>query len=289
MRKFIALLCLCLLLLGCSDPARYTSLSVPMTTESIARGRTLFIGLGHCGFCHGEKGTPDSPPSGGRIFSDVYGDVAAPNLTPSETGLKRWTARDIMKVFREGTARKGRTLSNQVHVGAEWISDSDLIALVSYLRALPPVEKEVAARSLGFVERNTTGFFEGTKEVEGYVPTVNPKHAAEYGRYLTDHVARCGSCHSSPASLITSADYLAGGRIIKNDQGEKTAPGITNSETVGIGGWSESQIINYLKTGARPDNTKVDSNFCPVSFFKNAPDSDLQAIARYLKSDTEGR
>jgi len=272
-------------LLSCSPDHSFQPLTIPMSQESIEQGRLLFHGLAACGFCHGEKVDPNSLPVGGRAFYDVYGEVRASNLTPARSGLGNWEAKDFVKALRQNKGKGDRYLSPYAHRGSEWMSDQDMLSILAYLRTIPATENRVEKRKVDFFARNSTGFFEGEREVQGFVPSIDPKHELQYGKYLVDNVARCNSCHASPASLLSSEGYLAGGSSIKFDSDEKIAPGITNSVSSGIGSWSENDIVHYLKSGETPDHKHSDPNFCPVTFFKNTPESNLRAMAKYLKSD----
>ncbi|MCB0310456.1 MAG: hypothetical protein KDD42_04435, partial [Bdellovibrionales bacterium] len=240
-----------------------------------------------CGYCHGSKPLPNQPLSGGRLKYDRYGEIAVPNITPSNSGVGAWTVSELVAAMREGIAPGERELSPDLHRGLEWLFDSDLFAILGYLSTLAPVENVVPVREVSTVDRNISGFFVGDRSVTGYVPAVSPRHQREYGRYLTDHVARCTSCHNTPATLLTAEGYLKGGAVVKNERGEKIAPDISSSETFGIGEWSEAQIINYLRSGRTPEGRRVSTSFCPTNFYSRASDQDLKALAVFLKSNTE--
>jgi len=252
--------------------------------ERVAYGRDLANGLAACGFCHGEQSIPGSPLSGGRVLTDSYGTVVAPNITPATSGIGEWQISEIVSALRGARGADQRHLSLEVHRGYEWMSDRDLYAIVAYLRALPAVENEVPRRSIGALARNTTGFFDRWREVRGYVPPINPQDKVAWGGYLVDHVARCGSCHDLPGGFFTGGRYLSGGQEIEIDGESRLAPDITADERLGIGSWSEAEIIYYLQTGEAPGNKFVDPTFCPTNFYARADKSDLQAIAAYLKT-----
>ena len=222
--------------------------------------------------------------SGGQILYDQYGELNAPNITPSETGIKNWDTMELLQFFRTGIRPDESTISPQMHRGMEWISDDDALAIISYLKNIPAVEKEVEHRSVSILEENTTGFFDSVRSVKGYVPEIDKSYQIEFGQYLVDHVARCGSCHNTPATIFSAELYLAGGATIKTAGGEKVAPNITQSDTNGIATWSEDQIVTYLQTGNMPGGRSVDHDYCPVDFYKNALPEDLVSLAKYLKS-----
>lgn len=269
--------------LGCAAEGP-VPVSEPPANLYIEEGRALVKGLAACGFCHGEKSSPQAVLSGGQTLYDVYGEVKAPNITPAEGALKGWTAGDFIKLFRTGETPREDTIVTELHRGFEWMADRDILAIVSYIKNLPPIRNDVDRRSIGIIDRNTTGFFQAEKEVAGHVPVIARTFQIEYGQYLADNVARCGVCHTMPASLLSERKYLAGGKLIKNENGEKYAPNITQAQPGGIGSWSHEEIVLYLKSGAAPGGRESDSDFCPTEFYANAPEEDLIALAKYLKT-----
>ncbi|MBX7144097.1 MAG: cytochrome c [Oligoflexia bacterium] len=283
MKKLIVALC-AVICVACSQTEPVFVASIPLDGAQVERGRVLVKGLAACGFCHGEQASPNSLLLGGRALHDRYGDVNAPNLTSAKSGLGAWRDVDVMRAIRASMDRDGNWLSSEVHQGYDWMSDADTFAIVTYLRSLPAVEKDVARRTLSFMDRNTTGFFDSRAEVRGYVPEVRRSDELAYGEYLVDHVARCSSCHNSPGSLIDSEGYLLGGKTITNNYGSKVAPGITSSRVYGIGEWDEAAIVQYLQTGSGPDGRVSDSHFCPWEFYALADKEDLRLIARYLRA-----
>src|SRR5262249_29545411 len=122
------------------------------------------------------------------------------------------------------------------------------------------------------------------REVTGYVPEIPHNSEATYGKYLVDSVARCTSCHDTPATWFRGEEYLGGGKMVRTSTGEKPAPNITSSRVSGVGAWDEQEMIHYLRHGVTPDNKRVDASFCPVSFFANGSSEDVAAIAKYLRT-----
>lgn len=268
---------------GCSDPAREL-LTQPVDPVVAEKGRALVQGLAACGFCHGQATDPSAPLVGGRPFFDKFGEARAANLTPSRSGIGTKTTNEILRAVRASVGSSDRRLSPELHRGFEWLSDEDAVAVVVYLRSLPAVDHAVESRSLGFIDRNTTGFFDRIHEVRGYVPKINARFQPEYGRYLLEHVARCQSCHNSEETLLSSERYLAGGKTIRTDAGEKTAPGLSSAEGGGLSAWSEQDVVTYLEHGVTPEGVIIDPNFCPTAYYRLAPAADLQALAKYIKS-----
>ena len=275
----------CLTLVGCGTPDPVLP-PPPSVDQGVAtqRGAHLINGLGACGFCHSIDGRTTGPLSGGRVMSDDYGEVRGPNITLAKTGIGEWAEVDLKRALRGNIRPDGSYLSSRRHRGFEWLADSDVTAITMYLRSLPAVEHEVAARRVSFLERNTVGLFDSRIEVKGYIPALGPQFKLEYGQYLTDHVARCGSCHTKPGGWTTSEEYMAGGAPVSFDGEYKVAPNITMSTTAGIGAWSESALRDYLRSGRTPEGREVDSRFCPVQFYARAPAEHIDAVVAYLRT-----
>jgi len=268
---------------GTPDPILPPPPSVELERAAL-RGAQLVDGMGACGFCHSMDGLTSSPLSGGRLMSDGYGEVHGPNITRSATGIGDWTEADLRRALRSNIRPDGSEISSQPHRGFEWLADVDVTAITAYLRTLPPIEHQVASRRISLLERNTTGLLEARVEVKGYIPAIGPQFRAEYGQHLTDHVARCGSCHTKPGGWIASEEYLAGGREISFDGKYKIAPNITTSKISGIGSWSEVALEQYLRSGRTAAGREVDSGFCPVQFYAKAPQEQIEAVVAYLRS-----
>jgi len=121
--------------------------------DPVRRGAYL-VTIGHCMECHTpmEKGALDLKRlgAGGRVFNAqlVQGfpkdwpGATSPNITSHPTaGLGRWSAAEIKRAITRGISRDGRKL--QPPMGFAWyarMTDSDLDAIVAYLRTVPPVE-----------------------------------------------------------------------------------------------------------------------------------------------------
>jgi hypothetical protein len=217
-------------------------------------------------------------------MADRYGELQAPNVTLSTHGIGTWNERDLMQLFRAYTRPDEVRISATFHQGFEWLSDADLTAIISYLRTLPLSDNQIERREIGFFSRNTAGFSEGAPEVKGLVPRISPQFTAEYGGYLAENVARCSACHSSAGGLLESEKYLAGGKEVSFDGETKVAPNITSSTSTGIGAWSQTDLLNFLRSGRKPNGTDVDRRFCPVDSFARAPVSELEALVTYLRA-----
>ena len=283
MNRFPFLLVLAVLVSACSndDPPHLRRVEKDSYSAHV---EALVRGLAACGWCHGAGQQPDSPLSGGRAVEDRYGEVNAPNITWSESGIKSWSTTELVQAIRNARSREGEDLSQDVHRGYLWMSDDDILSIVSYIRSAPPKENDVERRSVGFISRNTTGFWESRKTVSGYVPSINPLEKVAYGQYLTNHVANCSFCHNSSPTLLSGEGYLAGGKIITRGDASKAAPALNGGPESAVKGWAENDLVQYFKTGRTPEGRQIDPVFCPHNFYRNAANAELEAMAAYLKT-----
>ncbi|HMO01961.1 MAG TPA: hypothetical protein PKD37_01415 [Oligoflexia bacterium] len=272
-----------LFLIGCSKPVS-DPLSEPNSPEYVERGKDLVQGLAACGFCHGAKNDPNAPLSGGQLVYDDQGAMLSANITPARSGIWGYSASELMRVFRLAEGKDERKLRWYFHSGYEWLSDRDLLSIISYIKAQPAVENQIKQQTSGnfkFNPKNALKIFSRSSVVGGVVPSIRSTHALEYGRYLVTHVARCSFCHNSPSSFFSDEGFLKGGKSFRRGDLIKTAPALT-AEKFKL--WSEEQIVDYLVTGLTPDLRGISPDFCPTRFYRNAEVSDLFAIARFVKT-----
>lgn len=257
---------------------------VPVGEPWVARGRNLVHGLAACGYCHGADSKPGAALSGGRVMVDSYGEVRVANITPADSGIGSWRTDEVMRAIRVSVDPAGDWLSEEGHAGYAWLSDNDLFGVIAYLRTVTPVENVVPRRKLSFLTRNTSGLFDSRSKIPGHVPAVRKSHVLAYGRYLVDHVARCGVCHSASDDPYEPEGYLEGGSPkIHFKNSKSVAPSLSFTSSGNNSAWSEEEIVAYLRTGKTPAGRVIDPSDCPTNFYARAESADLAAIARFLK------
>lgn len=270
-------------MLGCSGempvlPGRNEAIEMQASRE---RGKVLVEGLAACGFCHGSDPSPAAPLSGGQEFEDAFGTTVASNITPHRSALGEWSYEDLFRFLRSSRTPAGHYLAPEYHRGYEWMSDSHTLDVAAYLYSLPPDPHRTPRRTLGFWRRNIWGFFEGWNEVPGVVPSISPQHSSAYGRYLVEHVARCGECHDGPSTLFSSGEVLAGGQEIDTVTGEVKVPGLTEKGFGRDRKLTKDEVLHHLQ---RDQDT---GEGCPTQFYRNGEMEDLEAIATYVATLSE--
>jgi mono/diheme cytochrome c family protein len=258
---------------------------------AIKRGEYV-MRLSDCAACH------NANFAGGYKISTPFGELQTSNITPdTQTGIGNMTERDFFNAVRQGRGDHGFLYPAMPYTAYTKLSDDDMHDLWAYMSTLTPVHNKVDENSgmsfpynirlamvgwnLLFFDNN--GFKpESLKTATAKAEEANQLGLVNRGKYIVDGPAHCSVCHSARNALggEISSQYLQGGTL-----GDWYAPDITPNPHAGIGAWSNAQITQYLKTGsdgmhvaAGPMAEAVEHS---MQYFT---DSDLQAVAAYLKS-----
>jgi mono/diheme cytochrome c family protein len=273
------------------------SLTAKHDSSALARGEFLYKTSIGCWQCH--SASPSSPPSGGMKFdltglTPSLGTYYAANITPDiETGIGAWTDGEIVRAIREGVRHDGGILFPIMPVDPlSGLSDDDALAIVSYLRTLPPVRNAVPKKEPSLFAKTliTLGVIGPLKEQT--TPILAPQRAvtAEYGAYVARHASLCSDCHT-PRNLQDGSFYydslLAGSSFRFGDKGIDSvfsyAANITPDNETGIGKWSEEEFIRMLRTGTGPDG-KVRTRHMPYSYYGLWDTVELKAVYKFIRT-----
>ena len=257
----------------------------------IAHGKYLVYGPAHCADCHTnladfekkERGE-EVPLAGGFEFKLPFGSVFSRNLTNDETGIKNITDPEIARVLRYGVMPDGKVVLD--FMAFHNTSDEDLTAIISYLRSMPPVKREIPADKWNFIGKLILSTMITPVGPDGEVPkSVTPDTTAVYGKYLATSIANCKGCHTN-RDLKTGkfiGEPYAGGFKMDDPNYPNTyfvSRNLTpDPETGHIYSWSEAQFINRFRQGKLIAGSPM-----PWGPFGNFSDNDLKAIYSYLKT-----
>jgi hypothetical protein len=204
----------------------------------------------------------------------AFARLTAPNLTAGKDGIgSSYTDTDWVRSIRYGVRRDGKPLLFMPSEAFTNFSDADLGAIIAYLKTLPPGDMAVApARTIGPVARiiYLTGNFplipaeiiDRTRTR----PAVTPGVTTEYGKYLAE-TGGCTGCH------------------LPSLAGQKMGPTISANLTRGgpLKSWNEADFMKAIRTGTRPDGTKI-SEAMPWKSMVTLTDDELRAMWLYIIS-----
>jgi cytochrome c553 len=248
-------------------------LNVTKDPAQVARGRHLVTAVAKCTDCHTET-------LAGKKFIDAgpLGVVYASNLTGGKGGvLGSYTDAQLEAAIRHGIRPSGRGIMIMPSDEYQNLSDEDVSAIIAYLRTLAPVDSTYPASKLGPLGRAL--FATGKLPL---IPAARVDHAAagvrtappagptrEYGQYLVS-VGGCRGCH--------------GPNLVGGPSPEPGAPAAANITPAGpIGQWTEADFVRALRTGTRPDGSKL-KDFMPWRSMAQHTDDELHAIWLYLRT-----
>lgn len=270
------------------------NLAASQDSSVIARGKYLAYGPAHCASCHTpseqfekmEQGL-ELPLMGGWELTIPPGHFRAPNITPDiETGIGSYSDGQIARALRYSVGHNGKAMFP--FMPFQNLSDADVIAIISFLRSMPPVKNKIEPTSLTFLGKAISAF--GLIKPEG--PTATPPGSVPidstiaYGKYLANSVANCRGCHTK-RDLKTGAFIgtpFAGGMTMDSDpmiEGLSfVSPNLTPHMEDGIiAKWDEHTFINRFRAGRVYQGSPM-----PWGPFSRMTELELKALYRYLHS-----
>lgn len=236
------------------------AIKVQGTPDQVAQGKQL---TKICG-CHGDT------LAGANFFDPAMGappvgTLYAPNLT-SAGDLKNWSDGEIIRAFREGVHKNGRSLIVMPAYVFKNVSDEDAQAIVAYLRAAPPVTPDTPTNNLnllGAIFINIAPLQTVQPHSTQPVTRAPVGPTAEYGKYVAS--ISCIACHGT---------NLAGGI----PGGAPVGPNLTKI----VPGWTEAQFVNLIRTGTLPDGKPVGAEMPWKEVSAFTTDDDVKALYAYI-------
>jgi cytochrome c553 len=276
------LVSLALVLIGTSFGA--FSYGVHAEESPLERGTYLVRAIMSCGSCHTTRDTANKPIpemelAGGRVLDDEGIHAIVPNITPDpETGIGKWTDDQIINAIRDGKRPDGSIIGPPMPVDFyRAISDTDMRAIVAYLRQVKPighkVEKSVYTIPLP----------------KDYGPTIT--HVADvprgitavYGKYVSA-LGHCMLCHTPKIQGRNDMSKVGAGGVEFIVKGNPViSANLTPANPGGIPSWTDAQIKTAVTQGIRPDGSAL----APVmgfAWYKNTTNDDLDALVAYLRT-----
>jgi hypothetical protein len=242
--------------------------------DVIARGKHLVASVGACAStgCHG------ADLGGGRpIAMGPVGTLAAPNITSEGLGAA-YSDGEIARLIRHGLKKDGRTVRFMPVQDINWLPQEDVVAIISYLRTVPPVDRPNQTMIVGtlgkILDRQDKFVFDVARKIDhAHIETAPPPApTAEYGAF----VARlCTGCHG---------EHLSGGPLPGAPPSVPTPLNLTPDES-GLKAWSFEDFDKLMKTGVRKSGAQLNP-FMPIESWRNLDDTEMHALWAYLRTVT---
>lgn len=255
--------------MGETYPTEVEAVAIPTDSAAIERGRHLTFAVGKCTECHGDN-------LAGKLIADdpVFARLSSSNLTRGKGGVGSvYTDADYVRAIRYGVRRDGKPLIFMPSEAYWHFNDSDLGAMIAYLKSVPPVDQTTSPQSIGPIARVLSVLTPfpliPARKIDRSAHRPAPVAVGvtkEYGGYLSA-TGGCTGCHNP---------NLSGGGDI---QGVK----VPNLTRAGIGSWSEADFTKVLRTGVRPDG-RILSAAMPYPYTRFLTDDEIRAMWMYLQS-----
>ena len=253
--------------------------------DALERGEYL-VRAGGCFSCHTVPG--GAKLAGGRALATPFGTFYTPNITPDPaTGIGRWTDAQFLDALRQGISPEGTNYFPVFpYTSFTGITDSDALAIKAYLFSLPAVQQENRRHDVPFpfswrlLQSGWKLLFFSQGPFQS-----KPDRSAAYNRgaYLVTALAHCSECHTPRNVLgaVRSGHWLAG---TPDGPDGQLVPNITPDPATGIGKWDKDDLVELLKTGTTPEQSRVKGAMREVveDGLKYLSEADLRAIADYL-------
>jgi mono/diheme cytochrome c family protein len=274
---------------------RIIAVAVRPDPGMLERGRYLAL-ASDCTACHTAHNGPAF--AGGRPIASPIGVIYSTNITPDrQSGIGAYSLADFDRAVRHGIAPRNITLYPAMpYPSYAHMTDTDIIALYAYfVQDVPPVRAQKRRNEIPWplsmrwpltVWRKT---FAPNPDVVAFKAARYPDPIVGRGAYLVQGPGHCGSCHTPRALTLqeqalddTGDSYLGGGQVIDG----WVAVNLRGNPADGLGGWSDEQIIDTLRSARDPEHAVIGDAMSDVVVHSTQylNDADLQAVAEYLKT-----
>lgn len=239
----------------------------------VARGKHLVESVGACAssLCHGADLGGGHPIEMGPVMV-----AAAPNITSAGLGAA-YADGEIGRLVKRGIKKDGRSVRFMPVQDMDWLPDSDIVAIVSYLRAAPPVDRPnqgTTIKTLGkILDRQDKFTIDVARHIAQRPPVGAPPDPAptpEYGSFLS---GLCSGCHG---------EHLSGGPLPGAPPSIPTPLNLT-PDASGLAGWTFEDFDKLMRQGIRKNGKTLDP-FMPIESWRNFDDVEMHALWAYLSA-----
>ena len=250
---------------------------LPQVTAStdpavIERGKHLAESLGGCFACHGDGGANGKVEQMGPI-----GTLQSPNITTGKNGrLAGYSDAELARLIKHGIKKNGTGVVFMPASDFAWWPMDDVVALISYLRTVPPKDSEPNILEVGalgkFLDRMDMMPLDHARRLDhANLPTApTPTATKEYGAYIAK---LCTGCHGAK---------LSGGPI-PGAPAELPVPLNLTAHETGLKDWSYEDFDKLMAQAVRKNGQPLNP-FMPIETMKNFNETEKRALWAYLQS-----
>ncbi|MCC6753723.1 MAG: c-type cytochrome [Saprospiraceae bacterium] len=280
------------------DVGNAPDLNVEKSEAQIERGRYLANHVMVCMDCHSKRDwTRYSGPlvegtlgQGGEVFDQNMGfpgKFVASNISPH--GVGNWTDGEIFRAVASGVGRDGRPLFPIMpYPNAAQLDESDIHAVIAYLRTLAPVANDPPASKADFPMNFIIHTIPAKPNFQKMPPASD---RLAHGRYLVT-AAGCRDCHTRQEKGKFVGPDFGGGFAFHFPDGSVTTSSNITPHATGIGNWPEEQFVmrfkQYVDSGYVAPRVAAGEKQTPMpwTMYAGMTNEDLSAMYAYLKTLT---
>ncbi|NQE49664.1 alcohol dehydrogenase [Herbaspirillum rubrisubalbicans] len=267
--------------------------SVSADDQQLLRGAYL-ARAGDCVACHTSKGGP--PFAGGLALASPIGAIYSTNITPDrEHGIGNWSYEDFARLMRTGVTKAGYTVYPAMpYPSYSRLSEQDMHDLYAYFTQAVPASAQ--ANRVNDIPWPLSMRWPLALWRKLFAPTPAPfagpggsDQELVRGAYLVEGLGHCGSCHTPRSTTMqekslrddSSRLFLSGGQVVDG----WIVPSLRNEHGGGIAGWSEADLVEFLRTGRNQFTASFGAmNDVVEHSMQYLSQADLKAMSRYLLS-----
>lgn len=246
------------------------NVQAPNTPEAIARGDHLAHSMGGCALsdCHGND------LSGGKLLDmGPLGVITGPNVTMGALGAV-YSDGELLRLVEHGIKKDGKSVLFMASHEVNWLPESDILAIVAYLRSVAESTKPHGPSKVGTLGKilDRQGkihlVIAGLIDHQHVEKAPPPAPTAEYGRHIGK---MCMGCHGD----------TFGGGAIPGAPPEIPIPSNITPDATGLQGWTYEEFERLADQGIRKDGKKVDP-FMPIEALANMDQTERKALFAFL-------
>lgn len=141
--------------------------------------------------------------------------------------------------------------------------------------------------AIASISCSQSGMHKRTGKAPTYLATTSADQI-ERGRYLTNHVAVCMSCHSKQdrevfAGPIVPGTVGQGGQVWASDRGFPGVLTATNITPAAVGTWTDGELLHAITAGVHRDGYAL-FPIMPYKTYGQMTEADAKAIVSYLRT-----